>query len=254
LNDETRNPRRHLELVGAQNVRDLGGYTTTDGSSTRWRRFLRSDGMHLLTEADQEKLLAYGVGTVIDLRMSVEAEKTPNAFSLSTEVTFHHLDLMAGLEKGSFKKDSESTDPAVRFFHMYRQFVSQCRDNVGRIMATLADAPDHVSIYHCAGGKDRTGVISALLLGIAGVPDITIAEDYALTSIYPTETKRPTLDSPKSDFVLEPLYAYKMVCPPKAMSLTLAYLKEKYGDVKSYLRAIGLTEKQTDRLRSKMLK
>ncbi|HJN50665.1 MAG: tyrosine-protein phosphatase [Pseudomonadales bacterium] len=251
--DETRDPKRHLELEGAQNVRDLGGYTTMDGDRTRWRRFLRSDGMHLLTEADQDTLLAYGVGTVIDLRMSMEVEKSPNVFTNSNKVVFHHLDLMADLKKDSLRKDSELSNPAQRFAYMYQQFLSKCRDNVGKIMATLADAENNASMYHCAGGKDRTGVISALLLGIAGVPDDTIAEDYALTSMYPTKTKRPTLGSPETDFVLDPLYAYKMVCPPEAMLLTLGYLKEKYGSVKSYLRWIGLTAKQIDRLKSKML-
>jgi protein-tyrosine phosphatase len=160
---------------------------------------------------------------------------------------------MADLKKDSLRKDSELSNPAQRFAYMYQQFLSKCRDNVGKIMATLADAENNASMYHCAGGKDRTGVISALLLGIAGVPDDTIAEDYALTSMYPTKTKRPTLGSPETDFVLDPLYAYKMVCPPEAMLLTLGYLKEKYGSVKSYLRWIGLTAKQIDRLKSKML-
>lgn len=251
--DETRDPRRHIELEGAQNVRDLGGYTTADGRSTRWGRFLRSDGMHLLTEADRKKLVAYGVGTVIDLRMTVEVEASPNAFTHSKEVVFHHLDLMAGLEKNGLQRAPASMEPAEKFAHMYRQFLSGCRENIATIMGTLADAGDHACIYHCAGGKDRTGVISALLLGISGVPDETIAEDYALTAIYPTKTKRPSLDSPEADVVIDPLYAWKMVCPPEAMLLTLEFLYEEFKSVENYLRTIGVTGEQIDRLRSKML-
>jgi len=209
--------------------------------------------MHLLTEADQEKLVAYGVGTVVDLRMTMEIEATPNVFTSSDQVAYYHRDLMAGLKKHDFHKLPESVDPAERFSHMYRQFLSDCRDNVAKIMATLADAGDHACIYHCAGGKDRTGVISALLLGIAGVPDQTIAEDYALTAIYPTRTKKPTLDTPDSDYVIDPLYAYKMVCPPEAMMLTLEYLVHEFKDVESYLSTIGLTGRQIERLRAKML-
>lgn len=251
--DETEDPRRHMELVGAQNVRDLGGYTTKDGRSTQWGRFLRSDGMHLLTKADQEKLLDYGVGTVIDLRMTLEVEATPNVFSRSTEVDFHHLNLMANLEKGAFQKAPESGKPAEKFAHMYRQFLFDCRDTMGEIMGTLADAGDHTCIYHCAGGKDRTGVTSALLLGVAGVPDETIGADYALTAVYPTRTKKPTLDSPDSDYVIDPMYMWKMVCPPEAMVLTLGYLYEKFKSVENYLSAIGLKVEQVDRLRGKML-
>ncbi len=88
---------------------------------------------------------------------------------------------------------------------------------------------------------------------IAGVPDQTIAEDYALIAIYPTGTKKPILDSPVSDRVIDPLYAYKMVCPPIAMSLTLGYLYDEFSSVESYLSTIGLTGEQIERLQSKML-
>lgn len=151
--DETRDPRRHIELEGAQNVRDLGGYTAADGRSTRWGRFLRSDGMHLLTEADRKKLVAYGVGTVIDLRMTMEVEKTPNVFSSSKEAAFHHLDLMAGLKKDGLQRAPASMGPAEKFAHMYRQFLTGCQENIGTIMGTLAEAGDHACIYHCARGK-----------------------------------------------------------------------------------------------------
>lgn len=251
--DETRDPRRHIELKGAQNVRDLGGYTTRDGRKTQWKRFLRSDGMHLLTEEDQQKLLEYGVGTVIDLRMTMETEATPNVFSRSTAVDFHHISLMAILEHEGLRRAPESGTPAEKFAHMYRQFLFDCRDSIGMIMSTLADAGDHVCIYHCAGGKDRTGVISAILLSIAGVPDGTIGEDYGLTALYPTKTKKPALDSPDADYVIDPMYAWKMVCPPKAMILTLQSLHEAYGSVEAYLSAAGLTGKQVERLRAKML-
>lgn len=120
-------------------------------------------------------------------------------------------------------------------------------------MGTLADAGDHACIYHCAGGKDRTGVISALLLGVAGVPDETIGEDYALTSLYPTKTKKPTLDSPDAEYVIDPMYAWKLEVPAEAMVLTLQYLYEVFRSVENYLSTIGLAAEQIDRLRAKML-
>ncbi|MEE8400392.1 MAG: tyrosine-protein phosphatase [Desulfobacterales bacterium] len=253
MTEEALDPRRHIDLVGAQNVRDLGGYATADGRITRWRRFVRSDGMHLLTKEDQEKLVAYGIGTVIDLRMTVEVEKLPNVFTDSKDVQFHHLNLMADLKKGEFQKAPESTEPADRFAHMYRQFLSGCQNSIAEIMRTLADARDHACIYHCAGGKDRTGVISALLLGVAGVPEKTIAEDYALTALHPSKTKKPKLDSPDADYEIDPLYAWKMISPPEAMSLTLEFLNGEYDGIEGYLRTIGLVDEEITTLRSKML-
>ena len=76
-------PVRHLGLAGTYNTRDIGGYPTTDGGSTRWQVFLRSDNMHALTAADQDALIDYGVRTVVDLRTTRETELTPNVFAKS---------------------------------------------------------------------------------------------------------------------------------------------------------------------------
>ena len=86
-------PTRRLELEGAYNVRDIGGYETVDGHRTRWKTFLRSDGMHRLTARDQTTLLDYGLKTVVDLRRTDEVEEKPNVFEGSDQVTYvrHNL-------------------------------------------------------------------------------------------------------------------------------------------------------------------
>ena len=72
----------------------------------------------------------------------------------------------------------------LQLARLYRSWLDVRQPQIGRILATLAEPDARPAIYHCAGGKDRTGVISALLLGIAGVPDEVIAEDYALSARY----------------------------------------------------------------------
>ena len=92
MQDETLDPRRHIALKGAQNVRDLGGYSTVDGGRTQWGRFIRCANMHQLTEDDKRFLVEYGAGTVIDLRTSSSAERLPNAFAQSNEVVYRNYD------------------------------------------------------------------------------------------------------------------------------------------------------------------
>jgi len=91
--DETLDPKRYLEIEGAHNVRDLGGYGTRDGGCTRWRRFLRADSLHGLSPAAQTVLLDYGVRTLIDLRRTKETQAKPNVFARSAGVAYHPLNM-----------------------------------------------------------------------------------------------------------------------------------------------------------------
>ncbi len=262
MTEEILDPRRHIALESLQNLRDLGGYSTTDGRSTRWGRFVRCAGMGGLTEADQETMVAYGIGAVIDLRQQGEIERSPNPFADYSGVAYHHLDLW-GDRVSDFKSSKSSLTQADKLADLYRTGFVRCEGIIGQIMGTLADEGDHASLFHCGAGKDRTGIVAALLLGIAGVPYETIAADYALTERYLPETKRdhanpdpmfiPEQADAKRDPGRQPLPVYMFSCLPKTMLLALAFLDENYGGVEGYVRKIGLTEEQIDRLRSKFL-
>ena len=93
MTEETLDSRRHMQLASIQNLRDLGGYVTTDGRTTRWRTFMRSAGMSQLTRADQRAMLDNGVGAVVDLRSSQDIQDAPNPFADLDHVAYHHHDL-----------------------------------------------------------------------------------------------------------------------------------------------------------------
>src|SRR5689334_7070320 len=86
---------RHLRLAGTYNLRDIGGYCTLDGRTTRWRTFFRSDSLHRVPPMVQTTLLNYGVRTIIDLRRSDELHLAPNVFANSSDVMYHHVSLLA---------------------------------------------------------------------------------------------------------------------------------------------------------------
>lgn len=244
--DETLDRKRRLEIQGAHNVRDLGGYRTRDGGRTRWGRFLRADTLHLLTPGAQTLLLDYGVGTVIDLRQTNETQAWPDVFARSPLVQYHHLN-MIGDEEAENEPLPGEAERSRQVAHVYCGWLDKCQVAVGNILGTLANGGDQATLYHCAAGKDRTGVISALLLRLAGVSEQTIAADYGLTARYLVE---PFLTSPEAVPEIRTWADYQRAhCPPEAMLLVLDHLERNYGGVEGYLRTVGLSGDQIGLLR-----
>jgi protein-tyrosine phosphatase len=246
---ENATPRRHLALDGTYNTRDIGGYPTEDGGITRWQVFLRSDNMHALTASDRDALIDYGVRTVVDLRTTRETEATPNVFVGSDRARYvwHN---MIGDERAASTEYGVIGVPSDRILRAYTTWLDHRQDQVHAVLGTLAEPGTGAAIYHCAGGKDRTGIISALLLDIAGVSRQTIAEDYGLTGRY---LHQRNVDS-AAENAEAPISTWQQYqaefCPPEGMIKTLQHLDDKYGGVQPYLEAIGLDATQIGALQS----
>jgi protein-tyrosine phosphatase len=222
---------RHLRIRGTRNLRDLGGYPCGDGRQTRWRTILRSDCLDQLTPEAQAELVALGVRTVVDLRRGDELEAAPNVFVLraSPDVRYVHVPIL----------DDDPT-PTVGIEATYRRMLDLRPTGMATIARAIS-APDGVpAVIHCAAGKDRTGVVSALLLAAVGVPEETIVEDYVLS--------QSCFASPWDD-TCEPL---DVECPPELMASTLAYLERRYGGAAAYLRRAGMAADELRRLRSSL--
>jgi protein-tyrosine phosphatase len=258
--DKALDARRHIPLDSLQNFRDLGGYSTMDDRTTRWQVYTRCAGMHALTSDDQQKMVDYGIGTIVDLRQQREIEKSPNPFANYDGVAYHHLDLW-GDRVGDFKSSRSSLTQAEKMADLYRTGLERCGDIIGEIISILADVGDHAAVFHCGAGKDRTGLIAAMLLGVVGVPRDTIAADYALTALYLMDPNRdhdnpdpmfiPDSEKAKADTAGPPLPIYMFSCLPDTMLLALSFIDENYGGIETYLLQAGVTSKQIDRLRSK---
>jgi protein-tyrosine phosphatase len=242
-------PRRHLALDGTYNTRDIGGYPTQDGGMTRWQVFLRSDNMHELTSADRDTLIDYGVRTVVDLRTTRETEATPNVFVGSDRARYVWHNIIGDVRTAS-TQDVVTGVPSDRIKRAYTSWSDNRQEQLRATLSTLAEPGTGAAIYHCAGGKDRTGVISALLLDIAGVSRETIAEDYGLTGRY---LHQRNLDS-AAENAEAPISTWQQYqaefCPPEGMIKTLQHLDDNYGGVRPYLEAIGLDAAQIGALRS----
>jgi len=237
---------RHIPLDGAYNVRDIGGYATEDGGETPWKTFLRADSLNALTPQAQQQLLAYGVRTIIDLRSAYELENEPNVFADSHDVNYVNIPLYAGNSQMPADPEQMPRDLVT----IYKYLLDGAQQQFLKVMITMLEGDAFPVLVHCTAGKDRTGMVTALMLDLAGVDDKIIAEDYALTGNY----LGPKLDmirkgaaaAGRDMTAFEPL----LLSEPQAMIETLMYLDEKYGGAEQYLREIGLDDGQIAHFKS----
>ncbi len=235
-------PDRFLNLLSTLNTRDIGGYPTRDGHTTRWGRFLRSDSLHKLSVVDVEMLQAAGLDAIIDLRRTDEAAAEPDLTAGFPAIHYFNLPV---LPKAVSSPASDNPLAGVRSLSdVYIAMLDHFQANLRVIFETIAAHASAPMIIHCTAGKDRTGVVFALLLDLAGVDDETIIEDYALTKgrIEPMLTRLRAnaltagLDLTRHEAML--------LCEPELMQVALAHLREKYGDAANYLHTIGLSAAQ----------
>ncbi len=227
---------RHIELQGAFNVRDLGGYRTATGGETAWRTFLRADALHELTPVDIETLLGLGLATVIDLRSDGEIARQPSRFAAHDAVAYTHIPLFDGLAPvDAFITGTGSFSLSAR----YIDAVEHCRPALAKVAHAIAGAPDGVVLFNCTAGKDRTGIVAALLLSLAGVGADDIAADYALTATL----ARPLMDRLKMQAMTrgldEATSGRLLSSEDTAMRQFLRHVEDRHGGFRRYLSESG---------------
>jgi protein-tyrosine phosphatase len=159
------------------NFRDLGGYTTGGGKAVRWRTLFRADGLNRLQPGEELTFTALGIATVIDLRTSEEADHGGRFPVHVCDVAYHHLPMFDVLPDWP----EEIADPDDYLSERYLEMFATGRKTIARAFELLADPASYPLVFHCTAGKDRTGILAALVLAVLGVPDDVIAADYALS-------------------------------------------------------------------------
>jgi len=229
-------PARHLNLSGASNFRDLGGYPTSDGRTVRWRQIFRSNHLGHLTDDDASVLRELGVRSAFDFRGT---EERAAALCGMPEITVHSLPVeptvVAALRAIAASGTPLSTDHAVEVMRdSYRSYVQQ---NTPRFRALFAHLLDDSAplVIHCTAGKDRTGFACALILHTLGVPDEVISEDYLLTNRF--YRRDPNSGSDLPDDVKQVLGSVQTAFLGAAFEV----IDADYGDLETYLqKGLGL--------------
>jgi protein-tyrosine phosphatase len=243
-------PSRTLGFEGCVNFRDLGGYATTDGRTVAWRRIFRADGLHKLTASDRAQLIELGLATVIDLRTLDEAKQRGSFPVDDVPVRYVALPLTDVLPATEDLPDwGEAAYVATR----YGAMVSEGGPVLTEAIQVLATGGSLPAVMHCSAGKDRTGVLSALLLAFLGVPDETIIADYALSAAAMGRLlERLKAEYPDAvDEVLKYAPAVLHVVP-ETMEQFLAELRLEYGSYAELAEFLGVTE-SVEALRTSLL-
>lgn len=240
---------RELEWDGCLNVRDLGGVPLPGGGETRRGVLVRSDNIRQLTESGWRALAAHGVVRIVDLRWPEElADDEPPG----VDIDVVHVSLLGELDP-EYRDDIDAymaaEDPAGYWAESYTSMLEEYREHFGDALGAIA-AVDGPVVFHCAAGKDRTGLIAALLLRLAGVSVAEVARDYSLTFDMLERGPRAWVNEVEGRAWERRMFMQHT--PPGAMERALAGLEERYGDVEGYLRACGLVDEQIDRLRARL--
>jgi len=245
---EQREWTRLLDWEGCLNARDLGGYETSDGRETRWGTVVRSDNPAALTEAGRAALAGYGVRAIVDLRLPAELADHPNPFA---EPGDHGI---AYTNVSFIDPAAAPPDAVTTLAEDYLQMLDRFRPGVAEVMSAVARAPDGAVVIHCAAGKDRTGLISALLLGLADVPAATIAADYAMTAelLRPRDQAWLERCPPEERAEREAMLA-RYAPTAEVMLEVLAGLDERHGGVEAYLLDAGVPRADLERLCDRLL-
>ncbi len=227
-----------LPLTGAKNIRDLGGYRTESGYVTKSRAFLRADCLNNLSDEDCRFLYEYGIRLVVDLRSRDERERAEDRLHrLYPDIEY----LAVGIqEQVKAKRYREEFPPSM--WELYCWFFEDSREGFKDIFEAFARYSGGYSgqgvLFHCSGGKDRTGMVAMLLLKLAGVDNETVVRDYAqseslMKDLFVLQTKEM-----ESRGLVVP--AYIMESPPSNMEKALAHMESQYGTARNYLESIGL--------------
>jgi protein-tyrosine phosphatase len=242
---------RDLSWAGLLNARDLGGHPTEDGGETRWGSVVRADTVRQLTEEGWRALVDYGVRTIVDLRSDEELAEDPPAELPVDAVHVPFFDDRPEVFEEVDEASANAASHAEATAAVYLIFLEHFRANVAAAIRAVANAPDGAVVVHCHGGKDRTGMVSAFLLRLAGVPIEEIAVDYALSE----QRLRPRHDEwfagAADEAELARLHRIAAT-PAESMIAVLEELERRYGSVAGYLTAGGATDEELQRARARL--
>jgi protein-tyrosine phosphatase len=235
---------RFLELVGANNVRDLGGLPTADGRAVRPGRILRSDFLVRLDRADERQLIGeLGLQRVIDLRTVAEVERFPGPWE----------DLGVDVVRAALPLDPAFVaNAATEMTGLYLTFAAPPASALATAVEALLDVDRHPVLVHCAAGKDRTGVLVALALELLGVEREVIGLDYSLTrERMPQVIARLEVeaDRKRSSTLPEVMYG----ADPVTIEDFLAAVDERFGSARGWAAEVGIDAAAIERFRAAML-
>lgn len=232
---------RRVPLEGSWNFRDLGGYETSNGSRVKWGQIFRSDNLSNLTGYDQALLKQMGIKLVCDFRTTSEVKRWPDRLPDDDSIDYRQLPIIHGerefdfyyekIEKGevSWLTEQFMIDANIRIIDEYG-------DTFCKVFHSLAKLDTRPLAFHCAGGRDRTGVCAALILLALGVPEETVIYDYCLSGVFISNHRETINERIRSRGIDPEIMALYYTATPHFFVPVINHLRETYGSPDNYLR------------------
>ena len=239
--------RRRIELEGAVNFRDLGGYPAEGGRTTRWRTIYRSDSLADLTSSDLSGFQQLGINTLCDFRLSEESERKPNRLPHGHGINVvplrfipeGALDMLSAINSGQYGPADVEREVLIH----YKKFVNDHASEYRRVFEIILSKDSLPLLMHCTSGKDRTGFAAAAVLLAVGVPREIIVSDYTLTNnfrrdighLFANAVSRPTIDVLTS-------------ANPRYIEAALDEIDARFGTSEAWLESLGVSRSRRARL------
>jgi protein-tyrosine phosphatase len=244
---------RRIDLEGCLNFRDLGGYGTADGRRVRWRTLFRSDALGHLTPGDVSRVRdELGIKDVIDLRSTAERTADVTAPLAAEPILVHHVALFDGETREAREQRAAFGERPMTLADRYLGLAELAADRIARAVTIVAES-DGGCVVHCAAGKDRTGVVSAIVLGALGVGPEDLAEDYGATRENLDRIVQRLRSTEGYETMLGALPPETMHADPETMADLLRKLDERFGSVRDYLRSSGVSTATLALLEARLL-
>ena len=226
-------------------------YTTVDGRMVKWRTLFRADAVHRLPDSELDQLAEIGLRTVIDLRTGSEVDEG-HLHDPHRGITHVHLDVLGQVWKP--RDLDEDADARVVLSELYVHMLDIGAPALSEAFRTLAQSENLPAVFHCAAGKDRTGVLAAMVLSTIGVADHVIVADYAISGTNMAELiERLKRDRPEALTAMNDQPSAYLAAPPEAMDRLLAHVNSEYGSMTGYVKSIGIDADVIEALASVLL-
>jgi len=236
--------RIRIPFSSTTNTRDLGGYPINHHEITKWQRYYRSDYPKFLHEEDLLWLAKMQLTAVIDLRTDEEVSASLHPFSNHEMISYYHLSLFDSFDSHNEKVGNVSQDEKLKM--MYISILNEEKVRVKKVFDVLLKHTDGSILFHCTAGKDRTGMIAMLLLGLAGVSDEDIIANYEVSFTHNRNSQEM-----KELAKRIPLHYFES--NRDYMEETLHFFRETFGSFKAYFQSLGYDDKQIDQLKQSMI-
>ena len=227
---------RHYKFKDAWNIRDIGGYETTEGKKTKEYKFVRGTGGQPFSDEEKEILYKDGIRVIIDLRTTHEICKHPHPLKDYKDIEYYNIDMI-----GSYGHMLNRGYPVL--YELYYDLINGSQNQFCNVLKVILDHQDQGIYFNCTAGKDRTGLISMILLWIVGVQEKEIIDNYSESF----ENNKPMMakGGPYSPETM--IYFYS---EPEYMVNAINLIKNQYGGIEKYLLYIGLTKEEIAKLRT----